>query len=65
MNPAELCNAPGRRIVKKVDGAAKDMIYLKKVAEPPKPAEPKQAELFDSSNDGGMGPSNDPEACPF
>ena len=65
MNPAELCNAPGRRIVKKVDGAAKDMIYLKKVAEPPKPAEPKQAGLFDSSNDGGMGPSDDPEACPF
>ena len=31
LNPLEMCNAKGRRIVRKVDGVAKDMIYLRGV----------------------------------
>ena len=59
MNPAEMCNAPGHRIVRKVDGAAKDMIYLKKVPAAPAPPEPKQAELFESNT------TNEGDQCPF
>ena len=66
LNPMELCNAKGRRIVRKVDGVAKDMIYLKGVGaevkkeddtplwEDPKPnsnPQPQERPLWDDDDD--------------
>ena len=71
LNPLEMCNAKGRRIVRKVDGVAKDMIYLRGVGaaikqeddtplwEDPKPKsapEPHERDLWDDEEDDGPAP---------
>ncbi len=71
LNPLEMCNAKGRRIVRKVEGIAKDMIYLRGVGaevkqedEPPlwedlKPKsapEARERPLWEEDDDDGPAP---------
>ena len=64
LNPLEMCNAKGRRIVRKVEGIAKDMIYLQGVGaeikkeddtplwDDPKPKpEPQELPLWDDDGE--------------
>lgn len=62
LNPESLCNAKGRRIVQKIDGVAKDMIYLKSTPTPKQqqPQEPQQVQLFNDNNTTDEG-----DECPF
>ena len=68
LNPLEMCNAKGRRIVRKVDGVAKDMIYLQGVGadikkeddevplwedlKPKSAPEPQERPLWEDDNEG-------------
>ena len=62
LNPESLCNAKGRRIVQKIDGVAKDMIYLKSTPTPKQqqPQEQQQVQLFNDNNTTDEG-----DECPF
>ena len=72
LNPLEMCNAKGRRIVRKVEGVAKDMIYLRGVGadikkdedevplwedlKPKSAPVPQERDLWDDDDDDGPAP---------